>query len=133
MLPFSLVPGVLLLGYAAIDAQQGRLSVDVDGYAERARWMALVLLGGAVLDSLLAPVRSVTWLESAAAWQASRTSVIVIAFLIGTPIMLWSGNSQGYFWAWFGLRLFSDVNALRPAERERLRLHFLGPEAKVVG
>ena len=133
VLPFSLVPGVLLLGYASIDAQQGRLSVDVDGYAERARWMGTVLLGGAVLDSLLAPVRSVTWIESAAAWQASRTSVIVIAFLIGTPIMLWSGNSQGYFWAWFGLRLFSDVNALRPSERERLRLHFLGPEAKVVG
>ena len=133
VLPFSLVPGVLLLGYASIDAQHGRLDIGLDGYVERARWMGLVLLGGAVLDSLLAPVRSVTWLESAAAWQASRTSVIVIAFLIGTPIMLWSGNSQGYFWSWFGLRAFSDLNALRPSERERLRLHFLGPEAQVVG
>ena len=80
-----------------------------------------------MLDSLLAPVRSVTWLESAAAWQGSRTSVlIVIAFLIGTPIdALFSGNSQGYFWVWFALRLFSDLNALRPAERERTaRCHF---------
>ena len=132
VLPFSLVPGLLLLLFAAADVQQGRLVADVGGYLERARWMALVLLGGAALDSVLAPVRTVTWLESAAAWQASRTSVLVIAFLVGTPYMVWSGNSQAYFWVWFVLRLFSDVNTLRPSERERLRLHFLGPEAKVV-
>ena len=43
-----------------------------------------------------------TWLESAAAWQGSRTSVLVIGFLVGTPFMLWCGNSQAYFWVWFG-------------------------------
>jgi hypothetical protein len=133
VIPFSIVPGMLLLGYALIDEQQGRLTLDVAWHAERARWMAFALVAGATLDSLLAPVRSVIWLESAAAWQASRTSVLVVAFLIGTPIMLYSGSSQAYFWVWFGLRLLSDVNALRPTERERLRLHFLGPDARVFG
>ena len=95
--------------------------------------MALALIGGAVLDSLLAPVRTVTWSSS---WLRGRravgTSVLVIAFLVGTPYMVWSGHSQAYFWIWVVLRLFSDVNTLRLSERERLRLHFLGPDAKVV-
>ena len=131
VLPFSLVPGVLLLGYAAIDGQQGRLDIGFDDYLERARWMAIMLFGGALLDTVMAPVRSVDWLESAAAWQGSRTSVLVIGFLVGTPLMLWFGNSQAYLWPWMALRLFADLNGLRPSERERLRLHLLGPDARV--
>ena len=87
-LPFSLVPGVLLLGFAILDAQDGRVALDVAGHVARAGWMALMLVASAALDSVLAPVRTVAWLESAAAWQASRTSVLVIAFLLGTPFML---------------------------------------------
>ncbi len=128
VLPFSLVPGVLLLGYAAIDVQQGRLVADVDGYLERARWMAIMLLGGAVLDSLLAPVRTVDMARvrggvagephvgarDRASWSARRSCS---GAATRRPT---SGPGSA-------LRLFSDVNALRPSERERLRLHFLGP------
>ena len=108
VLPFSLVPGVLLLGYAAIDAQQGpALRSMSTAMPERARWMAMFCWGAPCWTRCWRRCVRSTWIESAAAWQASRTSVMVIAFLIGTPLMLWSGNSQGYFWVWFGLRLFS--------------------------
>jgi hypothetical protein len=129
VLPFSVVPCFLLIAFTAIDAQRVDVWAWYATYASRAQGMALLLVAGAVLDTLIAPVRTVMWLETAAAWQASRTSVLVLAFMLGVPVMILKNTTQGFFWAYFGLRLFSDINGLRPDERERLRVHFLGADA----
>ena len=130
VLPFSLVPCILLVAFTALDAERVDLRTWYATYASRAQGMALLLLAGAALDSLIAPVRTVAWLETAAAWQASRTSVLVLAFLLGVPVMIATSSTQGFFWAYFGLRLFGDLNGMRPSERERLRTHFLGTGAE---
>ena len=126
VVPFSLACVVLLGVVTFIEIANGRASHDVAMLVTRARSMAAMLLGAAVLDSLIAPVRSVRWLESAVAWQSSRTAVMFLAVLVGWPVMLWTGTSQGLFWSFFGLRLLSDLGSLVPAERERITTRMFG-------
>jgi hypothetical protein len=120
--PFSLACMVMFGAVALIESGKGRLPVE--GLAllgERASWMAGMLLASAVLDTLVAPVRSVRWLETAVAWQGSRTSVMTLVLLLGWPVMLFTGTSQAFFWAFFALRLLSDLGSLWPGQRERIR------------
>ncbi|MCC6163132.1 MAG: hypothetical protein IT182_07260 [Acidobacteria bacterium] len=126
VLPFSLGCVVLLGVVTFIEVANGRASHDVAAFADRAGWMAGMLLATAVLDSLVAPVRTVTWLESAVSWQSSRTAVMFLAVMVGWPVMLWTGTTQGLFWGFFGLRLLSDLGSLAPGERERIRATMFG-------
>ena len=69
----------------AVPSFDAALHVDrVSGWQSRCS-------AGAVLDSLIAPVRSVTWLEMAIAWQGSRTAVLCLARDAGWPLMLFMG------------------------------------------
>ncbi len=104
-----------------IEADKGRLQGTWTDFADRARWMALMLCASAVIDSVLAPVRSVHWLEIGVSWQGSRTAVLCLAVLLGWPIILVMGTAQGFVWTFFVLRLLSDVGSLRQSERERIR------------
>lgn len=124
--PFSLACAVMLGVVVMIEVSKGRAVYDLAAFGDRARWMAVMLLATAALDSLLAPVRSVQWIETAVAWQGSRTAVMLLAVLLGWPVMLFTGTSQGLFWAFFGLRLLSDLGSLTSGERERIRAQMFG-------
>jgi hypothetical protein len=125
--PFSLACAVMVGAATFIEVANGRASYEVWAYVERARWMAAMLLASAVLDSLIAPVRSVHWLETGVAWQGSRTAVLFLCVLLGWPVMLFTGTTQAFFWIFFALRLLTDVGSLKPGERERIRTNMFGP------
>ena len=114
---------------AFIEFAKGRLRLRFWSFGERASWMAGMLLASAVIDSLIAPVRSVQWIETGVAWQGSRTAVMTLCLMLGWPVMLFSGTSQGFFWIFFALRLLSDLGGLRPGERERIRANMFGEQA----
>lgn len=82
--------------------------------------MVAMLLAAAVLDTIVAPVRAPAWLEAGFAWQASRSSVVVVSMLIGGPLALWFG-APALVWSFLGLRLMADLGGLRRSERERIR------------
>jgi hypothetical protein len=127
--PFGLGCMVMFAAVALIEYTNGRLPVEGLGlFRERATWMATMLLASAALDTLIAPVRSVQWLETAVAWQGSRTSVMTLVLLVGWPVILVTGTSQGFFWVFFAFRLLSDVGSLWPGQREQIRARmFEGP------
>ncbi|WP_396624004.1 hypothetical protein [Luteitalea sp.] len=96
--------------------------------AARGRPMASGLLLAAILDTIIAPVRSPVWLETGIAWQASRASVVLVSILIGLPLTYFFGI-QGMLWSFLGLRLFADLGGMARGERERIRsTMFDGPE-----
>ena len=64
------------------------------------------------------------------AWQGSRTAVMTLVLMLGWPVMLFSGTSQGFFWIFFALRLLSDLGGLRPGERERIRARMFDKPAR---
>ena len=76
VLPFSLGCAVTLGVATFVEVDKGRATFDASVHIDRATWMAVALLASAVLDSVIAPVRSVTWLETGVAWQGSRTAVL---------------------------------------------------------
>jgi hypothetical protein len=126
VLPFSLGCALMLGAVTFIEIDKGRATFDAALHVDRAKWMALTLLASAVLDSVIAPVRSVTWLETGVAWQGSRTAVMCLCVLLGWPVMLFMGTTQAFFWIFFALRLLSDIGSMRPGERERIRTTMFG-------
>ena len=124
--PFSLACAVMLSAVTLIEVDKGRSTFDVALFAQRVRWMVTMLLASAVLDSIIAPVRSVHWLETGVAWQGSRTAVMFLCVLLGWPVMLFTGTTQAFFWIFFALRLLSDFGSLKPGERERIRAQLFG-------
>ena len=52
---------------------------------------------------------------------------MILAVVLGWPVMLFTGTTQSFFWTFFGLRLLSDLGSLRPTERERIRAQMFGP------
>jgi hypothetical protein len=126
---FSLVLSALLLVFFyAYDLEPGGLRAVTASVGSRASWLVAAVLAGACLDALLAPVRSVAWLESAAAWQARRLAAPALAYLPGVALTAWQGTSQGFLWPWFLLRLWVDFAGLFPHQREVARREFLGPQ-----
>ena len=126
---FSLVLSVLLLVFFfAYDLEPGGLRALTGSLASRASWLAAAVLVGACLDAVLAPVRTVAWLEDAAAWQARRLAAPAFAYLPGVALTAWQGSSQGFLWPWFLFRLWVDVAGLFPHQREVARREFLGPQ-----
>lgn len=125
--PFSLGCAILMGAVVAIEVSKGRLAADgLRSLGDRASWMASALLASAVLDSVLAPVRSVQWLETSVAWQGSRTAVMMLVVMMGWPVMLVTGTSQAFFWIFFALRLMSDVEGMRRSGRECIREKLFG-------
>lgn len=124
--PFSLACAVMLGVVTFIEVDKGRATFDAAQFADRVRWMGTMLLASAVLDSVLAPVRSVQWLETSVAWQGSRTAVMFLCVLLGWPVMLFTGTTGGFFWIFFALRLLSDLGSLKSGERERIRTNMFG-------
>lgn len=122
VLPFSLASG-LMLGLVTLGehVNTGRFEGAMATFTSRATWMAGALLASAVLDALVAPVRSVQWLEATGAWQWSRTAVLCLTMLLGWPVMLFTGTTQAFAWIFFAFRLLTDVGTLNAAERERIR------------
>ena len=122
VLPFTAVCIVMVAAVTLIEhGNRGGLDGVGTLFVERGRWMALMLVAAATLDTLIAPVRSVHWLEIGASWQWSRTAVFFLTVLLGWPVMLYTGTTQGFFWIFFGFRLLSDLGTLMPGERERIR------------
>ncbi len=124
--PFSLACAVMLSAVTAIEASKGGLHLDLGAFLDRGKWMALMLVASVVIDTLIAPVRSVHWLETSVAWQGSRTAVMFLSVLVGWPFMLFFGTTQAFFWVFFALRLLADLGSLAPGERERIRAQMFG-------
>jgi hypothetical protein len=129
----SLVIGFLVLAFfVAYDVRPDDLfdlstwhDAPFDGFGERVQWLAAGLLAGAVLDAWLAPVWSVEWLEASAAWQLRRVAAPAFAYLPGALLTAWQGSSAGFLLPWFLVRAFTDLTALAPGERERVRAHVM--------
>ncbi len=124
--PFSLACAFMLGAVTAIEASKGGIHVDLAAFLDRGKWMALLLVASVAIDTLVAPVRSVHWLETSVAWQGSRTAVMFLAVLVGWPFMLFTGTTQAFFWIFFALRLLTDIGSLQPGERERIRTQMFG-------
>lgn len=125
----SFVLGFLVLAFfVAFDVRPQDLfdvstwrGATFDGFGSRFRWMAAGLLLGALLDTWLAPVRSPVWLRAAAAWQMRRVAAPAFAYLPGVALTAWMGSTSGFLWPWFLLRAYTDLTALLPGERDRVR------------
>lgn len=124
MVAICLVWGLGLAGFLTVLSDPPAVWAS---FRDRSGPMAAALLAAAALDTLIAPVRTPAWLETGFAWQASRSSVVVVSMLIGGPLALWFGASA-LVWSFLGLRFLADVGGLRRSERERLRANlFDGP------
>lgn len=130
----SLVLGVLVLTFSvAYDARPTNLfdvgtwqGAPFAGFGRRLLWMTVGLCLGAALDGWLAPVGEVAWLEATAAWQMRRVAAPALAYLPGAALTAWFGSTAGFVWPWFVVRAFTDLTALRPGERGRVRDEVFG-------
>lgn len=117
MILICLVWGLGLAGYLTVVSEP---RVVWATFVDRAGPMVGMLLLAAVLDTVIAPVRTPAWLETGFAWQASRSSVVVVSMLVGVPLAFWLG-APALVWSFLGLRLIADLGGLRGSERERIR------------
>ncbi len=113
--------GLVLVFFLAYDLQAAQLPAVAAALVPWITWMVAGLLAGAILDSFLAPVGSVAWLETSAAWQFRRIAAPAFAYLPGALLTAWMGTSQGFLWPWFVVRAFTDITALSPGAREQTR------------
>jgi hypothetical protein len=88
---------------------------------DRARWLALTVVASAVLDTLVAPVRSGLWLQSAVAQQMTRLLVLHPVVMFGFLLYRFTGSTVGMIAIFFTLRLFVDVTGWRRASRHARR------------
>jgi hypothetical protein len=133
MILICLVWGLGLAGYLTVLSEP---RVVWATFVDRAGPMVAMLLLAAVLDTVVAPVRTPAWLETGFAWQASRSSVVVVSMLIGVPLAFWFG-APALVWSFLGLRLIADLGGLKRSERERIRANMFdgpatGPAARSV-
>lgn len=124
MILVCVVWGLGLVGFLTVTSEPRAVWAT---FAERSGPMVAMLLLAAVLDTIVAPVRTPAWLETGFAWQASRSSIVVVSMLIGVPLAFWFGPTA-LVWSFLGLRLFADLGGLKRSERERIRANlFDGP------
>ncbi|HTV03077.1 MAG TPA: hypothetical protein VMF13_21190 [Luteitalea sp.] len=117
MVVVGLAWGLGLVGVLIVTADQ---STTVASLTQRIGPMVGTLLLAAILDTVMAPVRTPAWLETGLAWQASRASIVVVSMLIGGPLAFVFGPSA-LVWSFLGMRLFADLGGFRASERERIR------------
>jgi len=121
------------LGLAGVLTAMSEPRAVWETFAGRSGPMIAMLLLAALLDTIVAPVRTPAWLETGFAWQASRSSVIVVSMLIGVPLAFWLGP-PALVWSFLILRLLADLGGLRRSERERIRANLFdlaGPGSSV--
>ena len=87
--------------------------------------LMFALLAAAVYDTLFAPTHTLRWLQSVAAWQWSRTAVLLVGLLLAGAVGLVAGQ-RGALWGFLALRVLADAGALRATERERITTQVFG-------
>lgn len=117
MILVCLVWGLGLVGYLTVMSEARAVWAT---FIERSGPMIAMLLLAALLDTIVAPVRTPAWLETGFAWQASRSSIVVVSMLVGGPLAFWFG-APALVWSFLALRLLADLGGLRRSERERIR------------
>lgn len=96
-----------------------------DTVLDRGEWIALIVLSSAVLDALVAPVRSAEWLQTSVAVQMNRTILLHPVIMFGYMIFAVSGTLAGMVAIFVGGRLLMDLNALRSGTRDRARKQWM--------
>lgn len=124
---FNVAVGVIGGTVIAIGLHNGVLvGDDATLLWTRLRALTLALGVAALYDSLLAPTGAILWLENVAAWQWSRTAVLLMAVVAAALSGMLFGE-RAALWAFLAVRLLTDVGALRASERERIRSGVFGP------
>jgi hypothetical protein len=92
-----------------------------DTVVDRGQWMAVIILASAVVDTLVAPVRTAEWLQASVALQMNRTILLHPVIMFGYLIFGITGSLAGMVMIFIVGRLLMDLNALRSGTRERAR------------
>ncbi|BCS34579.1 hypothetical protein TBR22_A38070 [Luteitalea sp. TBR-22] len=87
----------------------------------RGQWIALVLLLSAIVDSLVAPVRSAEWLQSSVAMQMNRVILLHPVIMFGYGLFAITGSLLGMVGLFVVGRLLMDLNAMFGNAREGAR------------
>ncbi len=124
----TMVLAVAWGGVVLLFAQTGTMAVVM----ERARPMLTGLLLAAVLDTLIAPVRSPEWLEAGLWWQATRGGVVVVSVPLIIPLALIL-RDYVLVGSFVLCRLVGEVRALIPGQRRRLLKGFLEAASGAAG
>lgn len=115
-----------LLTMAVLAVRAGEWGPRIEMLTDRAKWMALVVVASAVLDSLIAPVRSMTWLQSSVAAQQVRLIVLHPVVMFGFVIYNLTGSALGLVGIFVTLRLLVDAWGWRTGTRAYLRRRCFG-------
>ena len=110
-----------LLGMGVFAVRGGEWTPQWDMLRERGSWLAVTVLTGAALDTLVAPVRSPLWLQSAVAQQVTRLFVLHPVVMFGFVLYNMTGSTRGMVAIFVGVRLVVDISGWRPGIRELRR------------
>jgi hypothetical protein len=115
-----------LLTMGVLATREGEWGPRLDLLADRTKWMALVVLASAVLDSLIAPVRSMTWLQSSVGAQLTRLIVLHPTVMVGFALYSVTKSTLGLVGIFVTLRLILDLWHWRTASRVYVRRRSFG-------
>ena len=110
-----------LLGMAVFAIRGGAWDPQWALLRERGSYLAATILASAILDTLVAPVRSPLWLQSAVAHQVTRFFVLHPVVMFGFVFDSFTGSTRGMVTVFVAVRLIVDVNGWRPSIRELRR------------
>ena len=110
-----------LLTMAMFAVRGGEWQPQWDALVDRGRWLALTVIASAVLDAIVAPVRSALWVQSAVAQQMSRLLVLHPVVMFGFLFYRFTGSTAGMIAIFVALRLIVDVTAWRRESRHARR------------
>ncbi len=116
--------GILLIGVL----NETFPTADLPQLLDRLRLLAIGLACAAAYDTLIAPTHSLRWLQGVAAWQWSRTAVLLVALVVGGFVGLLV-SERWAVWGFLSIRVLADVGALRASERERITVQVFGTAA----
>lgn len=104
-IPFLLV--AVLLAHPEMDWPTLRSTV-----VERGQWLAIFILASAVLDTLVAPVRSVAWVSASVAMHMRRIILLHPVILFGFLLFGLTGSLSGMVILFVAGRLVMDASAM---------------------
>lgn len=104
-LPFLLV--AVLLAYPEMDWPLLR-----DSVLDWGRWVALLILASALLDALVAPVRTPEWLQAAVTMQMTRTLLLHPVTLLGFLLFGLTGSLTGMVVVFVAVRVVLDLSTI---------------------
>jgi hypothetical protein len=115
-----------LLGMGLFAVRGGSWEQQWHMLVERARWLSLLVLASAVLDTLIAPVRSQLWLQTAVAQQMTRLFVLHPVVMFGFVLYNLTGSTAGIIAIFFTVRILVDISGWRRANRQARRARWFG-------